>query len=327
MPKNDILADKQKSLKQRIISGGESTLLNTVFHKTTGFLQKATRSREHLSDWWGVSLITVVFALTALGIFLLQAKMNPAHYSLVFWDIVFMVPTIICIKIHSDSIISRLHEQIIDSIQSSESLDDLEKWWKTFTSKRSAIIFILVFVIFTMPFVYLLAYLPTVDFPTPGLLILLLIVQIFFGMGFYNELVFLTLLSRIQNYQFDLFESDPANSTVIGNLSGMYMGTIYLSAIVASLLTLVSVATKSFTPLVIFLLLVPLWGVTTFFFAVIQSSLAKIITKKKNETLNSIHKKIDSLNIGQNFMMKKLGRHSIGGWTITKGSKKLVTQL
>ena len=313
MAKKDTLADKQNNLKKRIISGGETTFLNEVFHKTTIFLQKAIRRREHLSDWWGVCLITFVFILIALGVFLLQTRINPTHYSVVFWDIVFMVPTIICIKIHSDSIVSRLHEQVIDFVRSNESLDDLDRWWNTFTSKKSAFIFTVAFLIFTMPFVYLLAYLPTVDFPAPGLLILLLIVQVFFAMGFYNELVFLSLLSRIQNYQFDLFESDPADSTVIGNLSSMFMGTIYLSAVISALLTLVVVATKTFTPLVIFLLLIPLWGVTTFFFVMIQLSLAKVITKKKDETLNSIHKKIESLKIGQNFMDEKT-REAFNWW-------------
>lgn len=313
MAKKDTLAEKQNSLKQKIILREETTLLNDFFHKTTIFLQKAIRRRETLSDWWGVSLITMLFILIAIGVFSLQASMNPTHYSLVFWDIVFMIPTIICIKIHSDSIVTHLHEQIIGFLQSNESLGDLERWWNTYTNKRSAIIFIVLFLIFTMPFVYLLAYLPTVDFPTPGLLILLLIVQVFFAMGFYNELVFLTLLSRMQNYQFDLFESDPADSTVIGNLSSMFMGTIYLSAVISTLLTLVAVATQNFTPLAIFLILIPLWSVTTFFFVLIQFSLAKIITKKKDETLNSIHKKIESLKIGQNFMDEKT-REAFNWW-------------
>ena len=313
MAKKDSLVQKQNSLKHNLTSGEETTLLDYVFRKMTVFLQKTIRRQEKLSDWWGVSLFAVVFFLIALGVFLVQARMNPFHYSMVFWDIVFMVPTIICIKIHSDSIVRRLHEQVVDFIRSNENLEDLERWWKTFTSRRSAIVFILFFLVITMPFVYLLAYLPTVDFPTPGLLILLLIVQIFFGMGFYNELVFLSLLSRMRNYQFDLFESDPADSTVIGNLSGMFMGTIYLSAVVSALLTLVVVGTKTFITLTIFLLLIPLWSITSFFFVLIQLSLAKIITKKKDETLNNIHKKMDTLKIGQNFMDEKT-REAFNWW-------------
>jgi hypothetical protein len=313
MAKKDSLVQKQNNLKHTLTSGEEATLLDYVFHKTTVFLQRAIRRQDGLSDWWGVGLFVVIFFLVALGVFLIQARINPFHYSMVFWDIVFMVPTVICIKIHSDSITRRLHGQVVDFIRSSEDLGDLERWRKTFTSKRSAIVFILFFLVFTMPFVYLLAYLPTVDFPTLGLLILLLIVQVFFGMGFYNELVFLSLLSRMQNYQFDLFESDPANSTVIGNLSGMFMGTIYLSAVVSVLLTLVVVGTRTFTTLTIFLLLIPLWCVTSFFFIMIQLALAKIIARKKDETLNNIHKKMDSLQIGQNFMDEKT-REAFNWW-------------
>jgi hypothetical protein len=91
------------------------------------------------------------------------------------------------------------------------------------------------------------------------------------------------------------------------------MGTIYLSAVVSALLTLVVVATKTFLTLTIFLLLIPLWGVTSFFFVMIQLSLAKIITKKKDETLNNIHKKMDSLKIGQNFMDEKT-REAFNWW-------------
>jgi hypothetical protein len=156
--------------------------------------------------------------------------------------------------------------------------------------------------------VFILANLPTVDFPSPLLTFLLLIVQVLFGLGFYNELVILALSLRMRNYQFKLFEADPASSTVIGNLSDMFMGTIYLSAIVATLLTLVTVATETIIPLVIILLLIPLWSVTTFFFALIQFSLAKIISRMKCETLNSIHKKIESLGIDKNFMDEKTRR-------------------
>jgi hypothetical protein len=63
-----------------------------------------------------------------------------------------------------------------------------------------------------------------------------------------------------------------------------------------------TVATETLVPLVIILLLIPMWSVTTFFFALIQFALAKIISKKKYETLNSIHKKIESLSIDKNFM-------------------------
>jgi len=286
-------------------AGKELTLLDIVFNRTSSLIQKIIRSQNRLSEWYGVLLIAVIFVLIGIGVFILQNKSNPAHISMVFWDIVFMVPIVGSIKIHSDNFTARLREQVIDFVQSGESLDDLERWWNTFTNKKSAAIFIIIFLAITIPFVFILAYLPTIDFPSPVLTFLLLIVQVLCGLGFYNELVILALSLRMRNYQFKLFEADPASSTVIGDLSDIFMGTIYMSAIVAALLTLVTVATEILILLVIILLLIPLWGVTTFFFALIQFSLAKIISRKKYETLNNIHKKIESLSIGQNFMDEK----------------------
>ena len=305
MAKSNSLIKRREELKQRMRAGKELTLLDVVFSKTSGLIQKIIQSPNQISEWYGVLLIAVVFVLIGIGVFILQNKSNPAHISMVFWDIVFMVPIVVSIKIHGDSVITRLREQVVDFIQSGESLDDLERWWNTFTSKKSAAIFIVIFLAITIPFVFILAYLPTIDFPSPLLTFLLLIVQVLFGLGFYNELEILALSLRMRNYQFKLFEADPASSTIIGDLSDMFMGTIYLSAIVAALLTLVTVATETLVPLVIILLLIPLWGVTTFFFALIQFSLAKIISRKKYETLINIHKKIESLGIDKNFMDDK----------------------
>jgi hypothetical protein len=305
MAKSNSLIKRREELKQRMRAGKEQTLLDAVFSRTSGLIQKIIRSPNQLSEWYGVLLIAVVFLFLGIGVFILQNKSNPAHMSMVFWDIVFMVPIVISIKIHGDSFITRLREQVVDFVQSGESLDDLERWWNIFTNKKSAAIFIAVFLVITIPFVFILAYLPTIDFPSPILMFLLLIIQVFFSLGFYNELVILALSLRMQNYQFKLFEADPASSTVIGNLSDMFMGTIYMSAIVAVLLTLMTVATETLVPLVIILLLIPMWSVTTFFFALIQFALAKIISRKKYETLNNIHKKIESLGIDKNFMDEK----------------------
>jgi hypothetical protein len=159
MSKSNSLNKRREGLKQRMRAGKELTLLDVVFSRTSGLIQKIIRSPNRLSEWYGALLIAVLFVLIGIGVFILQNKSNPAHISMVFWDIVFMVPIVVSIKIHSDSFITRLREQVVDFIQSGESLDDLERWWNTFTSKKSAAIFIVIFLAITIPFVFILAYL------------------------------------------------------------------------------------------------------------------------------------------------------------------------
>jgi hypothetical protein len=102
-------------------------------------------------------------------------------------------------------------------------------------------------------------------------------------------------------YKLKLYSADPASSTIIGHLSNMFMTTVYLSALLVTILTVIAIATGSLFPAVTFLLLVPLWGTITFVFVTIQYSLAHIISNGKNETLNTIHAQIERLRIDENY--------------------------
>jgi len=301
MAKSNSLSRKQADLKQKMAEGKEKTLLEAMLEKTGQIVRKLTGNPNRISFWYSAFLITLIIALIGLAVSMFPGKSDPRHTMMFVWDFVFMLPTIIGVKLHSSSISTSLNEHVIGSIRSGQNLDDLEHWWNRFTDNKSAVLFSLAFTILSTLFATTLALLTTGKFPNAGLTLAIALIQALFGLSFYNEMVFLSLPLRMRRYKFKLYAADPASSTLIGHLSNMFMTTVYLSALLVTILTFIAIATGSLFPAVIFLLLIPLWGIITVVFAIVQYSLAKIISDAKNETLNGIHTQIESLRIDDTY--------------------------
>ncbi len=198
--------------------------------------------------------------------------------------------------IYYHSFFTTLRNDILNSIESVADLTDLQNWLNLVCNKKKALLFALALGILagpSLPFLVPPSFIGggAVDV---GLMLITAITMAQLGMGVYLLLLFVALPSRLSRYQFKLYAADPSSSEVIGQLSSMLMQFVYLWAILAAYVTLLSASLGLLASSAVILTLAN-WGVLAVLFVIIQIALAKIIARAKWKTLNEIQSQIERL--------------------------------
>ena len=191
-------------------------------------------------------------------------------------------------------VVDVLRDQVVDLAESPRTLIEIRSWVKLICDKSLIILAVALFGgvasatyamtilnnITGIPFRFGLL-LPFILFSTQS--------TVFVGAG----LAILVLAMYMWNFELRLFESDPAGSEVITNLSGLFSNYVYLVAIYGAILTfgIVRTGLAAYYTLLIFVFWTPIIAI----FVVSQLSLARIIQHSKWKTLNSIQKKVSAL--------------------------------
>ena len=209
---------------------------------------------------------------------------------------VFSYVGLIIFKIHHDSLIAHLHHYIIDAIESTDNLADLQHWLRLISDKRATIFFALPFAfLLPLPGLYVLWTLPE-NFVGPGLIIQTVLSEMPVGMGVYIVILFFNIPIRLSHYQFRLYSADPVSSELVHQLSGMFTVSMYLFATLAAVATIVTaIFAIGRLPSIVFLRFIALWAVMAYLFAITQYCLSKIITLAKYRTLSELQAQLKQL--------------------------------
>jgi len=259
---------------------------------------------KSISMWMG---ILITFLLTGIISFLLivlfgeltsfyQTGLNlPSGWeSLTVFALFMSTASMIFANAFFHRVIEVLRNQVIDLAESTKTLEGIRSWVELLCGKPILITIAVLSGGFASA-----AYVATIlgnltgtPFPFGFYLSLTLFAiqsSFFAGLG----LATLILALQMRNFELRLFESDPASSEIIADLSGLFSSYVYLVAAYGAILTFGMVRIGLVTYYMSLMLL--FWAPIIAIFVGSQLSLAKIIQRSKWKTLNSIQKKIAAL--------------------------------
>jgi hypothetical protein len=307
MAEDIALLEKRTELKHQLATGAYKTLIDRMWDGVGYLIQKLTRNSEVSSFWFSA----VVFALITLLISFLTSiflgEFYPQRRNFIPLEILFVgigLAFPIAVKIYSSMLSVTLRDYILDAIESTADLADLQRWLALVSDKKKHLFFSLVYTILMSFYGLILFMRISGGFFGFGPAVLLIILNFLVGTSLYYFLPNLTLPIRLSRYQFKLYTADPSSSEVIGRLSGLLTNVVYLGAILATISTLLFVSLGLLeTSLIIMFLLV--WGLLAAGFAINQYALAKIITNAKWKTLSDIQTKVEKLATEENIADKE----------------------
>jgi hypothetical protein len=310
------VTQRREELKRQLAAGEYKTLIDLLLDGTGDLIKKLTRSPEPPSYWYSAMVIALVTLLIAYLTSLLLREFylfrNGCAVNILV-GILFEGMTLACViavKKYTDVLLRTAREKLLDAIQSSEDLADLQQWLDVFSNLGKSLFFSLAFGILASS--YAIIYFPAIGrgFIGFGPSILAVIGYVQGGMALYYSLfLFLPFPVRLSRYQLKLNPVNPGSSEVIDSLSDTLSYLVYASAIFLAFFTFFLVFTGTFSLLNIILSVVVGWGPLIVIFLIGQYALAQIITRAKWTKLNEIQAKIEMLEAEEDVPSEKTLAH------------------
>jgi hypothetical protein len=308
MTEDTALIEKREELKRQLAAGEYKTLVDVMLDGTGRFIQELTRNPEPPPFWYSAVVIILVTLLISfltsilLGEFYpLRQEMIPNEISIVGMVLALMIAG----RVYSGIAFTTLRDHLLEAIESVADLADLQRWSAAVFNVKKPLFFSLAFgILLGLYFPILLAMIRG-GFVGFGPTILAVITGFQTGMFVYYFLPFSVLPARLSRYQFRLYAADPSSSEVIDHLSDMLSNFVYITAVFAAIVTLVTALLGWLTLATIIILVLVGWGPLTALFFINQYALAKIITRAKWKTLNEIQARIEKLGAEENIADKE----------------------
>jgi hypothetical protein len=270
MTTDTALIEKREELKRRLVSGEYRTLIDMILDWSSLTIQKITR--------------------------------NPQGYLNVVGSVAG--------NIYIHRVFKAFHDNMMDTMESLESMDDFEHWSNDVCNRKNHLAFSIIggFLVG----IYQISILNKTGIDVLLSTAIGTIVLNTFSIVFLFLLVYMIVLAaRIRKYHLKLYTAYPASSEVINRLSDLLGNFVYLVAIYAALLTLLVAIQQlliSLGALVVLLFWIPIIGM----FFLNQSSLSSIIQRSKWKALNEIQAKVEQLHssekLGEKETMETINR-------------------
>ena len=304
------LLQKREELKRQVSDGEYDTLVGKMFDKTGYLIQKLTRNPEPPPFWYSAVVIGLIVILIPFLTMLVSGE-NPENTPhilnlrffvfLRFSAVGMVIAALIAVRITAGMVRTTISDNLLESIESAADLTDLQGWLVNFSDAKKPLFFSLGFVVLVSPY-FIFVVLRGGFFYGIASVIFALIVIFLLGLFLYYCFRMGVLPVRLSRYQFKLYTVDPSSSEVVDRLSDMGNTILYtmggLAAISSLILALLGLLTLD---MIIFLVIVA-WIPLISFFAIMQYTLAKIITRGKRKTLNEIQAQVETLQTPENLV-------------------------
>jgi hypothetical protein len=229
----------------------------------------------------------------------------------VFSGIVSAFVSLVIFKFYIDYVRTKLVNDIVDAMIGEDNLVDLQHWFEWVCNIKLHFLFCLVYGLVLG--IYTANQLSDLykGFIGYGPSVITCLVAFIWGIPMYFLFVFLALPIRLSRFDYQLYKADPRDSEVIAHLSSLFIGSVYLYAIVATGSTFYLAKVSLFSSTIIISLLVAWLPIASLFF-ISQFALRKIITRRKWMTLKEIQDRIDQIqsqeNLAEQETMDKINR-------------------
>src|SRR4030095_13192587 len=286
--------EKREELKRRFATDEYLTLLDEIVRRAGRMIQRVSHDQNPVGFWYSALAIVLVITLIGLLISILLGEFSSRAIMVKIIAMGLIYVRIILYKVHHNDLIACMREYVLDAIETTEDLADLEQWLRLTANKKFAVLMDMVVVIggaFLLRFYYFAATGESIGFgPTLSLTIGLTL----YGFMVYYGMVFSILPDRLGQYRFRLYLVDPRSSELVYHLSSLLMRALYLLTFYVALTTLLTAAGGLFVSANRYRL-IGWWLFTTAFFVIIHYNLSRIIRTAKYRTLGEIQVKIDKL--------------------------------
>ena len=287
--------EKRLKVKNEITEGIKHTPMARLFNVTSYVVQKITGYPKQLPLAYCIAVLSLVFLLITLLFFKTQIMIRPGLLSIIFLGESGLL-SIVFTYFNINRVLRGIRDTVVDSITSSQNLSDLQQWlsfgWSSKIIKRFQWIYAVFFAAISL-FLF-----PAIGFSGFGILSLSILYGFVGSIAWYYVPLMLLLPIRLSAYQFRLYESDPARSEIIEDMSAILsrftFGYVSISALVQ--LSLASINLPIFEAIV-FMVVIG-WMPVTIQYFVNQFSIRNIISSSKRKTLNRVQAQIKVLHDG-----------------------------
>lgn len=309
------LIEKREQLKRKLESSEYKTLVDVCLEWFEHLLRKITRRKEPFALW--VTCVTLVLIMSLAGFLVIYLTDNlfivtglPSQTSLIvnFLIILFFGGQAIISSIAINQLIrsnfSLLHDMVLDSVESAESIDNLKNWLEVTCNQRRHLLIAIIGGVFAGLYARSLLNTSLFILIGNGATFTIIVFSIFSTVFLQSLFMILLLSGRLSTYHLKLFTPDPSSSELIFQLSNKLNLVAYFVGVYAAIMTFVFVQSGFFTSAGIFLVLV-LWLPLIALFILNQTSLASIIRRAKWKTLNEIQSQVEELRATNNLKDKE----------------------
>ena len=306
--------EKHDRLKHDLTSGGYKTLTDVILDRVGRGLQKLLRRPRSVSFWY--SGMVVCLLIFAMG-FVVSASLGEVN-DISQRTVMFVISgnisayiSLIIFKLYIDYVRAKLVNDIVDAVIREDNIVDLQHWLELLCNVRLHFLFCLIYGLVLG--IYAANQLSGLyrEFIGYGPTIVACLVVFIWGIPMYFLFVFLVLPVRLSRFDYRLYTADPRNSEVIAHLSSLFIGSVYLYAIVATGSTFFLAHESLFSSTLVISIFVAWLPIALLFFTS-QYALRKIITRGKWITLKGIQDRIDRIqsqeNLAEKETMEKINR-------------------
>lgn len=306
---DETIISQRKALKHKITRGEYKTFIDEMLDAVGVFIQKTfTHTLQPVPFLVSACVIALSIIITSLITSLLafefgnKIRVNRLPSEIALTLLIFL--GLVITKSLLDATIASWRDYLIDAIEMSRDLLDLEKWFDLICKKKWPLILStclgITFGIYATCYVSV----KRGGFIGLGPAILDILVDIFMFIGLYYIVLFVNLPLRVQHYHFRLFELSPKKSFVIHELRTMLFNFVWGMGLLATAVTgvLGIFAIMNWINFIILLLLG--WLPIIASFMISQFTLSRIMDTAKWHILEEIQQKIEALQSQQDITDK-----------------------
>lgn len=296
---NANLESERKKLKGQLASGEYKPLIDVMLDGIGYVIQKISRSSKPVPFWYSAAaialgLLAISFLTSSLlnEFYEIRLERIPSEIALVLLTFV----GIIILKVNLSATFEVWRNQLIDALERSEDLADIQRWFDSVCDIRKQL---LLGLSSGLPFgIYVVMFVSRVrgGFIGVGPTILDIAVSVLVFLGLYYVVLFINLLIRLRRFHFKLFTIDPGRSEIMQQLARMFFNFMYGIAFFVAAVTFVLGFFAVMTTANIVLLLILGWAPIVLAFIITQYTLSRVIIRSKWKMLNIVQKKIVTLH-------------------------------
>ena len=311
---DNALRDRRLELRGSLNSPVSDTLIDSLLEGAGLVIGRVTRNRRPISVWYSAAVLCLLISLAGFGTSAALGERFPRRQAIIPVELLAVALSFASLIIFHGAtrwVRMILDHDVVRHMMRAEDVTALQAWLHWLTRRGLHLAFCLVYGLslglyatFSLSRAGFVGFGPAVTFGLVGVV---------WGIPMYELLVFLGLPARLGQYDYRLFQPDPASSEVIGHLSRLLTGLVLLYAVVAagSLLFLAYAGVLIDFGLIA---VVVAWLPIIVLFATGQSALAGLIARAKARALSGVQAEIERLLTGEGLAEKDRREAVAGLW-------------
>jgi hypothetical protein len=294
------LVEARKAFGEELKANAYRTLLDHISRPLDWIVKRITKGSKTVPFWFSVLILECLILDLGFGVSVAFHEVQGLRTQfLEVGNVLISFLFIILVKSYFDQFKNGFQSDLIEYINSKDSLSRIKKWFTSTTSRKAPILwgalFSIVLTVILVLYVPFLLYQTKGGFLGWGPAVLFLLANFTIGTGGYYLWISRNFRVEAKSLDFEIFEPNPSRSIVIIKLSKLLSIPVTIGAFLSALTTLVFSILGVFSWLILLIVIISGWYPMLSLFVRNHIALARIITKSKEKTLKELQAKISEL--------------------------------